>query len=73
MISDVIKEYNEAAKQKVAQDSPTTARYLAAAQIKRTSPDLFGGRSLNDIAHGEPLLKSLGIDINDFEAAQRGE
>lgn len=73
MVSDVFRQFNKAAKEKVAQDSPTARRYLASAQIKSTSPDIFGGRTLNDIAHGEPLLKALGIDIKDYEDAQTGQ
>lgn len=67
MVADIFKNFNSASKSKVANDSPIANRYLAATAIKRTSPDLLGGKTLDEVASNPPLLKSLGINIEDYE------
>jgi hypothetical protein len=73
MVSDLFRQANDAAKTQVATTSPIARRYLAAAAIKRSSPDLLGGKTLDEVANGGELLKSLGIHIEDFEDAAQGQ
>lgn len=73
MIANVFKDANTFSKQKMAQDSPIAKRYLAVAKAKSDSPDLLRTHTADELAGNPPLLKSLGINLQDYESKAAGQ
>ncbi len=67
MIERVFSDADKQARYSVGQQSETARQYLAAAQVKRMSPDLLGNKSIDDVVHRPEILNALGINLQDFE------
>lgn len=73
LISRVFRDYNEAARQQVAQESDIAARYLAATAAKRTDDALLRNYSAEQLVGTRGLAEALGIDLDEYIARARGE
>lgn len=67
LVSELFAKANKEAKQLVAQKSPMAKRYLAVAEAKKSNDDRLRAYPAGDLAKNPDLLKSLGIDIQDYE------
>lgn len=67
LVAEVFAKANKEARQMVAQKSPIAARYLAVAEAKKSNDDRLRAYPAGDLAGNPDLLKSLGIDIQDYE------
>lgn len=73
MIQRVFTAADTSSKQRLAQDSPIAKRYMAVTNAKTDRPDLLRGYKADDLVKNPPLLKSLGIDINQYEDKVSGQ
>lgn len=74
LVGKVFEEFNKAAKKAIANESPLAARYLAVVKAKRTDDAKLRAYGAGDLASdGGKLLDALGIDIEQYEDAARGQ
>lgn len=73
MIQRVMSDYNKQAHQDVANASPVAARYLATAKAMNRNTTTTANYTAHDLAGNEPLMRSLGINIQDYEDTVRGQ
>lgn len=75
MVSKVFDDFNKQTKQDVAQASPIAARYLAVAKAKSLDSGVLASHTATELAspQGTGLMKSLGINISDYEDKVRGQ
>lgn len=73
LISQVFRQYHEAAKQQVAQQSDRAAKYLAATAAKRTDDATLRNYSAEELINTRGLADALGIDLEGYMARARGE
>lgn len=73
-LETIFQQFHTLAKQAAAQDSPITARYLAATALKRDHNAVLGGTSIHDIAgpKGDGLAQSLGVDMGQLVQTVQG-
>ena len=73
LVSEVFADYNKAAKAQAAKDSPIAARWLAIAKAKSADDGRLRTVNAKEAAENPDLLESLGINIQNYEAAVAGD
>jgi hypothetical protein len=73
MVQKVFLEFNKLSEQGVATDSPIAARYMAIAAIKQGNNAVLRDHPTEELANNPALLRSLGINLQDFEDKVRGD
>lgn len=73
MIHKVFQQSDKDNKQRLANESAIAKRYLAVSQAKSDSPDILRTHTADELAGNPPLLKSLGIDIHQYEDKVSGQ
>lgn len=73
MVQQLFHQFDTQAQHEVASASPIAARYLALGEIKRGNNAFLRDTPTRDLATNPALLKSLGINLQDFEDKVRGQ
>jgi hypothetical protein len=73
MIHRVFTQADAENEQRLAQESPIARRYMAVAQVESDSPDVLRTHTADELVTNPPLLKSLGINIEDYENNLAGQ
>lgn len=71
MIAKVFDQVSKQAKADVANSSPTAARYMATAKAMNRNTAATANYTAKDLAGNVPLMRSLGINIEDYEDSVR--
>lgn len=73
LVKRVFSDYNKDAVRQVATDSTIAKRYLAVGAAKRVNGDKLRPYSVQRMVETPDLVKSLGIDLQDFEDRISGQ
>lgn len=73
LVADVFEDFNKAARQATAQESPIAARWLATVAVKRTNDGVLRSTPARELVDNPDLLASLGIDITVYEQGLTGQ
>lgn len=74
ILQKTFDDFHKLAKQKAAQDSPMTAAYMATASAKSHASAVLASYPVSELVKpgGQSLMKSLGIDIDQFTQTAKG-
>lgn len=66
MIANVFRIADTQIKDSLQESSPIADKYLTMTKVKQMSPDILGGKTVDELVKTPSLVKALGIDLSGY-------